>query len=51
VGWCGWWRGYQKATDEFSKSVSKIVLKESTGFFDSISESMNDLAKKSNTTP
>ncbi|WP_281557729.1 DUF4231 domain-containing protein [Thalassomonas sp. RHCl1] len=38
----------QKATDLFSTSVSKIVTKETTGFFDSLSESANNLVKKSN---
>lgn len=40
----------QKATEEFSDSVSKIVLKETTGFFDSLSESVRNLTKKSNGT-
>ena len=31
----------QKATDEFTDSVSKIVIKETTGFFDRLSESKN----------
>jgi len=38
----------QKATDDFSDSVTKIVLKETTGFFDTLSESVKNLPKKPN---
>ena len=34
----------QKATDQFSESVAKIVIKETTGFFDSVSESVSNLS-------
>lgn len=40
----------QKQTEIFSKSVSKIVLKETTGFFDSLSESVTNLSSKPNGT-
>jgi hypothetical protein len=40
----------KKATDDFSDSVSKIVIKETTGFFDTLSESVKNLTKKSNGT-
>lgn len=36
------------ATEEFSYSVSKIVLKETTGFFDTLSESVKNLTNSSN---
>ena len=36
----------QKATDDFSSLVSKIVIKETTGFFDSLSESVKGLREK-----
>ena len=40
----------QDATEKFESSVSIIVLKETTGFFDSLSESMNSLTSKSSGT-
>ena len=36
----------KRATEEFLDSVSKIVQKETTGFFDSASESVRNLTKK-----
>ena len=41
----------QEATDKFSVSVSKIVIKETTGFFDSRTEAVENLTRKSNGTP
>lgn len=41
----------KSATDSFSESVSKIVLKETTGFFDSVSESMKSLTNSSSGAP
>ncbi len=38
----------KNATDQFSHSVSKIVLKETTGFFDSLSESVKNLTSSPN---
>lgn len=40
----------QEATDNFSASVSKIVIKETTGFFDSVNEAVKNLTSKSNGT-